>query len=138
MEAQKLPLMVLYNTGESWLLEKDATPIAIFLGYEEDAVYVKNISKTDYVTAREICDQMEIENLFWRIPDEKQLQKLLNRMEDFNKTAELLGVELLKNSKYWSCKKLQSGIRLGVNFALQKEVFLSEEDVAFTRPFLRM
>lgn len=138
MDAQKLPLMVLYNTGESWFLEKNATPIAIFLGYEEEAVYVKNIHKTNYFAARELCDQMDVENLFWCIPNEKQLQKLLDCLEDFNKTAKLLGVEPMKNGNYWSRRKLFNGIRLGVNFALQKETALAEDEFAFTRPFLRL
>lgn len=138
MDAQKLPLMVLYDTGESWFLQENATPIAIFLGYEEEAVYVKNVPKTNYYTAKEICDEMDLENLFWCIPTEKQLQKLLDNLNDFNKTAEILGVDVINNGKYWSRRKLFNGIRVGVNFALQKEVAIPEDEFAFTRPFLRL
>ncbi|MBQ8870424.1 MAG: hypothetical protein IJ019_03510 [Alphaproteobacteria bacterium] len=138
MDKLKLPLMVLYDTGESWYIQENAKPIAIFIESDKEAVYVKNLEKTDYITAREMCDEMDVANLFWSIPKDKQMQKLLNVVEDFNKTAEMIGVEPLKNAKYWTAKKIFNGVRLGVNFGLEKGVAISECEYAYTRPFLRL
>ena len=138
METKKLPLMVLYDTGESWELKPDSIPIAIFIDSDSEAVYVKDLEKTDYIYARTLCDEMDVANLFWCLPTDKQLKKLLCVMDDFNKTAELLGVEPLKKAKYWSRRLIFNGIRLGINFALEKEVAISECEYAYTRPFLRL
>lgn len=138
MEMQKLPLMVLYDTGESWQIKPDSTPIAIFIESDSEAVYVKDLEKTDYIEARNLCDAMDVANLFWSIPTDKQLKKLLNVIDAFNKTAELIGVEPLKNAKYWSRKVIFNGVRLGVNFGLEKEIAISEDEYAYTRPFLRL
>lgn len=138
MKPDKLPLMVLYDTGESWYVKENSKPVAIFIDFDETAVYVKDIEKTDYVNARMICDEMEDENLFWCIPTNKQLQKLLNVIDDFNKTADLIGANPIKKSRYWSRKCIYNGVRIGVNFALEKEVAISECEYAYTRPFLRL
>lgn len=138
MEANKLPLMVLYDSGESWYVEKDAKPIAIFLALDEIAVYVRNFDKTDYESAKLLCGEMEDENLFWCLPTQQQLQVLLDKIDDFNKVAELIGVEPIKKAKYWSRKSCRNGVRIGVNFGLEKEVEISECEYAFVRPFLRM
>ncbi len=135
---EKLPLMVLYDTGESWYVKKDSEPIAIFIDSDIEAVYVKDIEKTDYDNAVEICNKMEDANLFWCVPTDKQLQKLLNVFDEFNKTAELIGTEPLKTGKYWSKRKIYNGVRLGVNFGLEKEVAICECEYAYTRPFLRL
>ena len=138
MEKQKLPLMVLYDTGESWFKQENAVPIAIFIESDKEAVYIKDLEKTDYIKAREICDNMDVANLFWSIPTDKQIQKLLDVADSFNKTAEIIGAEPIKNAKYWSRKVLFKGVRLGVNFGLEKEVAISECEYAYTRPFLRL
>ncbi|MBE6450759.1 MAG: hypothetical protein E7016_02210 [Alphaproteobacteria bacterium] len=138
MDKPKLPLMVLYDTGESWYVQENAEPIAIFIESDNEAVYVKDIEKTDYIKARQMCDEMDVANLFWSIPKDKQIQKLLNVVDEFNKTAEMIGAEPLKNAKYWTTKKIFNGVRLGVNFALEKEVAISECEYAYTRPFLRL
>lgn len=138
MDKPRLPLMVLYDTGESWYVQENAEPIAIFIETDKEAVYVKDLEKTDYIKARQMCDEMDVANLFWSIPKDKQIQKLLNVIDDFNKTAEMIGAEPLKNAKYWTAKKIFNGVRLGVNFALEKEVAISECEYAYTRPFLRL
>lgn len=138
MSDQKLPLMVLYDTGESWFVKPNSKLVAIFIDSDREAVYVKNIEKTNYITARETCDKMEDDNLFWCVPTDKQLQKLLNVFDEFNKTAEMTNAEPLKQGKYWSRKKIYNGVRVGVNFGLEKEVAISECEYAFTRPFLRL
>lgn len=138
MNANKLPLMVLYDTGESWYVKENSKPVAIFIDFDETAVYIKDIEKNDYYNARAICDEMDEENLFWCIPTDKQLQKLLNVIDDFNKTAELIGAEPIKKYRYWSRRRIYNGVRVGVNFGLAKEVAISECEYAYTRPFLRL
>ncbi len=138
MEAVKLPLMVLYETGESWFVKENEKPIAIFIASDEIAVYVKDVEKTDYIGARTFCDDLDVANLFWCIPTEKQLQKLLDVFDDFNKTAELVGAEPIKKARYWSRRRIYNGVRLGVNFRLCKEVAISECEYAYARPFLRL
>ena len=137
MPDKKLPLMVLYDTGESWFVKPDKL-VAIFIDSDREAVYVKDIEKTDYLNARDICDKMEDDNLFWCIPTDKQLQKLLNVFDEFNETAKLTGAEPMKKGKYWSKRRLYNGVRVGVNFGLEKEVAISECEYAYTRPFLRL
>lgn len=129
--------MVLYKDMESWYVE-NSEPVAIYLKPDEVAVYPYNVPKMCYADARHYCKQMDLENLYWEIPNTEQLQLLLNLREAFDRTAELIKAEKLLLSLYWGRMRINQDYRLGVNFAWEKEAALAPEQYAYTRPFLRL
>lgn len=133
----KLPLTVLYESGESWYLE-NSKPIAVFLKIDEVAVYIKDLPKMPWKDASRTCNEMDVANLYWQIPNTKQLQLLLDYREELDQTLKMLDLPPLHNKKYWGRNKVDFDIRLGIDFSLEREVYIEECQYAFTRPFLRL
>ncbi len=132
---QRLPLMVLYEHGESWFVEDDK-PVAIYLLPDVMAAYVCNLPKLPWGEAKQRCQEMTEQNLYWSVPNAKQLLKLLELREVFDRTAVLIGAETLRRSRYWSKTKIVGDKRFGVNFAWRKEVEIDYYQYSFVRPFL--
>ena len=133
----KLPLTVLYESCESWYLE-NSKPVAVFLKTDEVAVYIKDLPKMPWKEASRMCYEMDVANLYWQIPNTKQLQLLLDCREELDQTLQMLNFPPLHDKKYWGREKVDFDIRLGIDFSLEREVYIEECQYAFTRPFLRL
>lgn len=133
----KLPLKVLYESGESWYLEQ-SQPIAIFLYQDKAAAYIRDLPKMPWREANKTCFDMDIGNLYWQIPNKKQLQLLLDYREELNQTLQALDIPLLREKKYWGRDKIGFDMRVGVDLSLEREIYIEECQYAFTRPFLRL
>ena len=134
---KKLPLWVLYENGESHYLEKHK-PVAVFLKPDTIAVYIRDLPKMPWKEASKICHEMDIGNLYWQIPNQKQLQALLDYREALDQTLKMLNLPLLRNHKYWGRDKVDFDIRVGLDLSLEREIYIEECQYAFTRPFLRL
>lgn len=132
---QRLPLLVLYETKESWYVE-DEKPIAIFLEPDEIAVYAYNFEKMQHGLAKQLCEDMTIGNYFWRLPNTRQLQALLDNREKLEETAKLINAHGLHNSRYWGRQKIGEDTFLGVHFGLEREIELDNYQFAYVRPFM--
>lgn len=135
---KKLPLLVLYADKESWYLEKDSQPLAIFLEGDMVGVYVKDLGKMPYAKGRNACMEMEVENLFWRLPNINELRLLSQKLKAFNETAKLLNVEPIGKGFYWSVTKESLYVRRTLCVSSKKEKSQDEYKGAHVRPFLVM
>lgn len=135
MIQQKLPLMVMYESGDSWYI-KDDKPVAIFLKPDEIACYAYNLPKMPYGQAKRLCEEMDVANFFWQIPNNKQLQTLLDVWPLLEKTASMINANGLHRSRYWGRYKVDDEKRLGLNLALEREEELHVYQFAYLRPFM--
>ncbi len=129
--------MVLYENGESRYLE-NSQPVAIFLKGDEVAVYVKDLPKLRWREASKMCYELDIGNLYWVIPNSKQLQILLDYREEVDQTLTMLNLPPLHKNKYWGRTKVDFDIRQGLDFSSGREIYIEESQHAYTRPFLRL
>ncbi len=137
MDKDKLPLWVLYENGESLYIE-DRQPVAVFLKPDTIAVYIQDLPKMPWKEASRMCYEMEVANLYWQIPNYKQLQALLDYQEELDQTLKLLNLPPLRKKKYWGRDKIGTDMRVGLDLALEREIYIEECQYAFTRPFLRL
>lgn len=133
----KLPLLVMYRSGESWYV-KDDIPVAIFLKPDEHAIYAFDLPKLQWGTARSKCMDMTVENLYWTMPTQSQLQLLLSMEEVVNRTSILIHVPGIRPSRYWSMGEAGEHLRYCIDFGTNEEFPFPEYKYSYTRPFLRM
>lgn len=137
MMKQKLPLLVLYEHQESWYVEDDK-PIAIFLEPDKYAVSAINYPKMQFGFAKRLCEDADIYNLYWQIPNNMLLQKMLDYRLLIDETAVLIHGEKFHNSRYWGRDKVTDDSRLGLHMGLEREQELPVYQHAYLRPFLRL
>ena len=134
---ERTPLLVMYENGE-FLYPQRARPIAIFLQEDKAAIYIDDLPKLPWKDANRLCWDMEVANLYWQIPNTKQLQMLLEYRSEIDRTLEMLNLPLLRSKKYWGRDKIGFDMRVGVDLSLEREEYIEECQYAFTRPFLRL
>ena len=136
---RRLPLMVLYEGGDSWFYEFGQKPVAIFLVPDEVAVYVHDLPKSRYADARNACFAMTEQNYFYRLPTIKELDLWRQHRSEFDKVSNLFDVDRVKPGKYWSNTKVKEPCcRKVLSFLPAEELVMHETQYAFARPFLVM